>query len=375
MIGFLTPTFWNSTASHVASPPCGDTVGLQGFVESLFPTNGTCLFQTSGTESAPKWVVLTKESLRQSALAVNAHYGISVKDRWLLALPLWHVGGFGILARSFVSGSQVTALEGRWSPEAFVKLAIESRSTLTSLVPTQIFDIVTAGLKAPDSMRIALVGGAALSDEIEQAALKLGWPVRKTYGMTEAASQIASQRFAGGAFEVLSLWDLHTDTNDILTIRGPALAKGYIFQSKDGNWRWSEISETQGLCTRDRVFLSEVCGKRALSFIGREAGNIKILGELVSLNLIQTRIDSLRLSLGITEGDAAVCDVPDRRAGARLVLAFSKIIPKDAERLMNALNKEQRAFEQVQEARQVPTIPRGEMGKIFFELLRASLTS
>jgi acyl-coenzyme A synthetase/AMP-(fatty) acid ligase len=42
---------------------------------------------------------------------------------------------------------------------------------------------------------------------------------------------------------------------------------------------------------------------------------------------------------------------------------------------MNALNKEQRAFEQVQEARQVPTIPRGEMGKIFFELLRASLTS
>ncbi|MFM7605190.1 MAG: AMP-binding protein [Prosthecobacter sp.] len=351
------------------------TNGLRGFVESLFPTDGTCLFQTSGTESDPKWVVLTKQALRQSAAAVNAHYGISARDRWLLALPLWHVGGFGILARSFVSGSQVAALEGKWSPEAFLKLAIESRSTLTSLVPTQIFDIVTAGLKAPDSMRIALVGGAALSDEIEQAALQLGWPVRKTYGMTETASQIASQRIAGGAFEVLGFWDLNTDTNDILTIRGPALAKGYIYQSKCGKWRWSEISETQGLCTRDRVFLSEVCGKRVLSFIGRESGNVKILGEFVSMNLIQMRIDSLRLSLGITEGDAVVCDIPDRRAGARLVLAFSQMPPKDAERLMMALNRELRAFEQLQEARQVTAIPRGRMGKPFFKSLRASLTS
>ena len=373
MTEFLTPTFWESPAAHVALPPGVAVEGLQSFVEARFPNEGTCLFQTSGTEGAPKWVVLTKNGVQRSAQAVNAHFGITATDRWLLALPLWHVGGFGILARAYAAGSQVTALDGKWSPQAFADLAAASKSTLTSLVPTQVFDLVTAGLKAPKPLRVVLVGGAALSTDLEKAALDLGWPVRRTYGMTETASQVASQSIAGGQLEILVLWDLQTDSDGILTIRGPALTKGYISHDEFGNWSWQPISTTDGLRTRDRVSLNEVGGKLVLRFTGREAGTIKVLGEFVSLSQIQEQLESLRLALGISNGDAAVCDVPDERAGARLVLAFSNLSASEAERLMTALNERLRAFETIHEAREVPSIPRGELGKLRLEALRVLL--
>lgn len=372
---FLTPAFWNSPSAHVALPPGAAAQGLQSFVEARFPNEGTCLFQTSGTEGAPKWVVLTKDGMQRSAKAVNAHFGITAADHWLLALPLWHVGGFGILARAYAAGSQVTALQGKWSPQAFTEVASASKSTLTSLVPTQVFDLVTAGLRAPESLRVVLVGGAALSHDLEKAALDLGWPIRRTYGMTETASQVASQSIAGGELEVLSLWDLQTDSEGILTIRGEALAKGYVSAIEPGTWSWQTISADDGLRTQDRVSLSEVGGRLVLRFTGREAGTVKILGEFVSLSQIQERLESLRLALGISHGDAAVCDVPDERAGARLVLAYSNLLPSDAGRLMSALNERLRAFETIHMKREVPAIPRGELGKLRMESLRTLLNA
>lgn len=375
MTTFLTPTFWNNASAHVALPPGVTAKGLQAFVEARFPNEGNCLFQTSGTEGAPKWVVLTKDGVQRSAKAVNAHFGITAADRWLLSLPLWHVGGFGIIARAYAAGCEVTALEGKWDAQAFADLATASKSTLTSLVPTQVFDLVTARLKAPASMRVVLVGGAALSADLEKAALELGWPIRRTYGMTETASQVASQSIAGGDLEVLSLWDLQTDSDGILTIRGPALAKGYIHRDESKSWSWTEISTTDGLRTRDRVSLSEFGGKRVLRFTGREAGTIKILGEFVSLGQIQEQLESLRLALGLSHGDVAVCDLPNERAGARLVLAFSNIPPAEGERLMNALNEDLRAFEKIQQAIQLLSIPRGDLGKLQLESLRKLLSA
>ena len=212
-----------------------------------------------------------------------------------------------------------------------------------------------------------------MSKDLEKAALDLGWPIRRTYGMTETASQVASQSIASSELEVLDLWDLQTDHDGILTIRGPALAKGYVSAGEPGKWSWQAISAGEGLRTRDRVSLNEVGGKLVLCFTGREAGPIKILGEFVSLSQIQERLESLRLALGISHGDAAVCDVPDERAGARLVLAFSHFSKSDAERLMKALNDGLRAFEQILEAREVTAIPRGELGKLRLEPLRTLL--
>jgi O-succinylbenzoic acid--CoA ligase len=366
----LTNEFWNDGNVWVAEQertPEGSSLADLAMHELKIPDG--CFFQTSGSEGRRKWVGLTKDAMLASAKAVNAHFGITGRDHWLLALPTHHVGGFGVLARAFLSGSKVTKLDEKWTAGAFARLCEQSGATLASLVPTQVFDLVAARLAAPKPMRVALVGGGAMSADLEQAALALGWPVRRTYGMTETASQVASQTAEGGEMEVLPIWTLSTDADGVLTVRGEALAKGYATQ-ENGEWRWEPISAETGLRTRDRVSLHRDGTQNFLRFVGRDSGIVKILGELVALGPIQQQIEALRLKLGLHGGDAAVCDLPDARKESRLVLVVSGISAGDAARLQNGLNKLLRPFEQIAEVCEVPCIPRGELGKVRAEELR-----
>jgi len=69
---------------------------------------------------------------------------------------------------------------------------------------------------------------------------------------------------------------------------------------------------------------------------------VKILGELVALGPIQERIDALRLQLGLLQGDAAVCDVPDARKEHALVLVVSGMSDAHTSRLQQSLNAQLR---------------------------------
>ncbi len=371
----IKPEFWSTGGVWIGqSDPTEDGSALAGFASCELQAHHMCFFQTSGTEGRRKWVGLTKESLLISAKAVNAHFDITKRDHWLLALPIHHVGGFGVLARAFVSDSAVTRLDGKWDAAMFARTCAEAGATLASLVPTQVFDLVAAKLSAAKSMRVVLVGGGAMSSELEQAALQLGWPVRRTYGMTETASQVASQTTEGGEMEVLPIWDLSTDDDGALTVRGEALAKGYALQ-ENGKWRWEPISAEAGLRTRDRVSLHQEGTRRFLRFVGRESGIVKILGELVALGPIQERLEVLRLEMGLHTGEAVVCDVPDARMGAHLVLAVNGLSNMDAARLQKGLNETLRPFEQIKEVLNLTLIPRGELGKVRGEELRRLLIS
>lgn len=369
----LSDEFWKDSAVWIAEPQrSSEGASLACFAGNELRTEGWCFFQTSGTEGQRKWVGLTKEALLRSAHAVNAHYGITAGDHWLLALPTHHVGGFGILARAFVCGSSVTRLEGKWDAKIFTRRCEDVGATLSSLVPPQVFDLVAARISAPSSMRVVLVGGGALSEDVELAALQLGWPVRRTYGMTETASQVASQKTVDGGMVVLPIWSVRTDAKSVLTVRGDALAKGYAIL-REGKWHWEPISIEEGLRTRDRAILMDENGSQTLRFVGREVGIVKILGELVSLRPIQERIDSLRLKLGLTEGDAVVCDVPDGRKESRLVFAVSGMSQDQAETLRKGLNESLRPLERVDETRMIREIPRGELGKVRLAELRLLL--
>ena len=369
----MTAEFWDGDKTHVALPPGQGADSLLEFVETESGRRGWCLFQTSGSESQAKWVALTKSALLISARAVNAHFHVTKQDRWLIALPTWHVGGFGILARCFVGGNAFTVLEGKWHAVSFSERCEQDEITLASLVPTQVFDLVAAQLTAPESLRAVLVGGGVLSPEIARAARELGWPLCATYGMTETASQVASARPSrGGELEVLPIWRVDTDEDGVLTVRGEALASGYVIEDGD-RWRWEPISPGQGLRTRDRVELVADGARQLLRFVGREAGMVKILGELVALGPIQQQLDRLRLQLGLHQSDAAIVDVPDARQDARLLMAVSGVGDADAERLRLGLNRELRVFEQVPRAVFLPAIPRGDLGKVRLQDLRVAV--
>lgn len=368
--------FWSSEANHVALNPHhrADSAGLEEFAAEL-GLHGMCFFQTSGSEGSPKWVALPKEAFLISGQSVNAHFEVKAEDRWLVALPVHHVGGFAIHARAHLSGSGLVQGYSRWQPDAFVEICNHEGITLVSLVPTQVHDLVRNRHHAPPDLRVAIIGGGALSMELAAAAKALGWPVFQTFGMTEAASQIATEpyqerRLASDdlALEVLPHWQVRTDSDGRLLLRGAALARGYALRSEKGIWSWRSIGDE--LVTRDIVSLCTCGNRHFLRFVGRESGFVKILGELIHLAPLQARIDALSLVHGLALPPVIV-SVPDPRRESRLVLVAECAVGAGLIEPFNAITE---PLCQISEAVLVSGIPRTSLGKVDASSLQTCLS-
>lgn len=367
--------FWNSRAHHIATPPhqAGTATGLEAWAVAQ-GLEGLCFFQTSGSEGQPKWVALSKAAFLTSAAAVNAHFTVTAADRWLIALPLHHVGGFAIVARAYLSGSAIVQDTTRWQPAAFVETCARQGITLVSLVPTQVHDLVQQQLPCPASLRAAIIGGGGMSPDLAAAAKKLGWPVFQSYGMTEAGSQIATRPWLATQeapgddwLEVLPHWQTSVDAEGRLILSGPALAQGYALQEADGTWRWQSIGDS--LTTRDLVELSTAGGRRWLRFVGRESGFVKILGELVHLAPLQARLEALALQQNWARLPVIVA-LPDARRESRLVLVTET---PDTADLLAAFHALTPAFCHISEVVCLPQIPRSPLGKVNHSALTAML--
>jgi o-succinylbenzoate---CoA ligase len=363
--------FWTSPTSHVALNPHrpSDAAGLMDFALKQ-GWQSKCFFQTSGSEGLPKWVCLSKAAFLISAQAVNAHFEVTAADRWLIALPLHHVGGFSIAARAFLSGSSQVQQVERWQPQVFVQLCEREQITLVSLVPTQVHDLVVASLSCPPRVRAVIVGGGGMSQALAESARALGWPVFQSYGMTEAASQIATQPRdypEEKGLEVLPHWQVSTDAEGHLLLSGAALAEGYLSRDPEGGWTWSEISKV--FTTRDLVRLGESRQRQFLHFIGRESGVIKILGELVHLAPLQARLDEIMLAEG-SASSAVIVALPDARREMKLVFVTDS---DHGESWLRRYNEGLDSLVQISEIRRIPHIPRTELGKVDVMALKAGL--
>lgn len=372
--------FWKADTVFFAVNPRlpDDTDGILSFVVEREETSNLIYFQTSGSEGIPKWVGLSRAAFLASARSVNEHLESTSQDRWLITLPLHHVGGFSILARCHESGAKFFHMKERWSVDRFIAHCLQATVTLTSLVPTQVFDIVQANLHAPPGLRAVVVGGGALAKHIGLRAVELGWPVLQSYGMTEACSQIATEPldhlytgFDPDSLEVLGGWDLQTDDQGTLTVRGPALASGYLVK-RDGAWFWEPISADRGLVTRDRVRHWEHGTRKFLKFLGRESSFVKVLGELVNVAALQERLEELIVGAGEALGSVVIFPMADERKETRLLLAGT--LPfQQLESLRARFNEKSPGHERLHESREISKMPRTALGKLDMGALSALL--
>ncbi len=336
------------------------------------------LFATSGSLSGPKLVCLSKEALLASAEAVNAHLECGMRDRWANSLPAFHVGGFGLWARAYVAGGCVVLAGGKWDAARFVEECEREDVTVTSLVPAQVFDVVALGKRAPERLRAVVVGGGTLDAVLGQRARELGWPVLASYGMTETASQVATQGLAEVAepFDVacglplVPSWEVRCDVGDpaAVRVRGGALFSGYL-ANRGGHWRFEEAALEEGGWF-DTGDVGSMNGAGRLRVQGRRARVVKVLGELVDLDRLEGIARELAgATLG---GEVAVMAKPDERAGHRVVLITGTGISEaEGEALSAAFNAEVAPFERVSEVTRVAKLPRGALGKIAYGSLGA----
>ena len=322
-------------------------------------------FETSGTGGEPKWIALSKDALLASAEAVNLHLDVCASSRWGLALPVHHVGGFGVAARAFAAGCAFHEFEARWQASAFAGWISAREITHTSLVPTQVFDLVAAGLKAPCSLRAIVVGGGHLDVGTGRAARALGWPVLASYGMTEAASQIATQELHSLAsiyqpvpIPLLPVWRAGVSADSTLRIAGPALFSGTLLR-ENGVWTFIRRS-SEWYQTSDRVELES----RNLTPAGRTDMQVKVLGELVSLEDIERELVYLS-DMALPPSSFAVVAIPDPRRGNILVPVFEQSVDRMlVESVINRYALTAPGYKRLQPPRRIEKLPRGPLGKV-----------
>ena len=143
---------------------------------------------TSGTTRAPRPVELTFGNIAAHIRAAGAVLGTDANERWLCPLPLSHVGGLMILARSAAAASTVV-LEP-FDAEGTARQLQEGDITLASLVPTMLARILDAGGRPGPRLRRVLLGGGPCPPALLRRAVDAGYPVSQTYGLTEACSTV-----------------------------------------------------------------------------------------------------------------------------------------------------------------------------------------
>lgn len=361
--------FWASRAGRMLVPPRLEREGAE--LERLLGQRSLIVFATSGSGGTPKWVGLRREALVASAEAVNAHLAVTANDIWMLALPLYHVGGFGVAARAYAAGCGLKRIAGKWNAMRFADELGEAGATLTSLVPAQVHDLVACGLRAPESLRAVVVGGGRL-DEIEgQEARELGWPLLQSYGMTEAASQIATAAldsleddFLAAPLPVLPHWECRVGAGGRLQLRGRALFEAYL-DRRDGALVEARPVDAEGwFRTSDLGELSAA----GLTVTGRADRQVKILGELVDVQALE---DELR-SHTADGTEVQIVPVPDDRRGWRLVPVLGRAGAEAAD-LVEALNERLDGFARLDPPRLLEQLPRTPLGKVDADRLRAEI--
>lgn len=201
--------------------------------------NHAAIILTSGSTGQEKGVLLSYGALYYNALGSNENIKLAPGDRWLLSLPLFHVGGLGILFRSFIAGAAVVVPQEN-EKEALEDSISTNRVTHVSLVSTQLLRLMnqleasSASCRDFSHLKAVLLGGSGFPGTLIQKALSLNLPIHTSYGLSEMASQVtttppgaqAEKLFTSG--KLLAHRDLMIDKNDEICVKGKTLFKGYV---------------------------------------------------------------------------------------------------------------------------------------------------
>lgn len=356
----------------------GEDAGDGPRISSADLPRDAVVFPTSGSTGAATYIVQTLGSLEAAARTVNAWLDLGPGDVFLCPLPLGHVGGFGMWLRSKCAGARFVWEEARWDAQKFVQRAREESATVVSLVPTQVHDLVQAGLACPPGLRRAVVGGGHLRSELESESRQLGWPVLGSFGMTETCGQIATERPdlpdpGPGWLPVIDGWEVDIHSDGLLKARGPGLLAGKL-ECREGGWHLAAgPRDGSWFITEDRAEIREFAGRKWLRPRGRRDDAIKIRGELVSLAAATCEIEGLARGLGLPPTSVAVIDRPDPRAGARLVLVGEPLAADRLPVLAELFNRRAPAYARIEESLLVALLPRSPLGKLRRAALREML--
>ena len=213
------------------------------------PDDIALVLHTSGTTSAPKIVPLTQTNICSSARHISDALALANSDRCLNVMPLFHIHGLvGALLSSIASGASVICTSG-FDSALFPGWLKDYAPTWYTAVPTihqAVLDLSRGNSQevATSKLRLIRSSSAALPPSVmADLETAYGIPVIESYGMTEAAHQMASNPLppgdrkpgsvgmaSGPEVSVMDERDALLPAEEVgeVVIKGPNVTAGYL---------------------------------------------------------------------------------------------------------------------------------------------------
>jgi o-succinylbenzoate---CoA ligase len=263
------------------------------------------VIETSGSTGRPKRVVLSREAMRESALATLTRLG--GPGRWVLNLPPTYVAGVQVLYRCVVARTEPVITDD--------VAAAAAPGRYVSLVPTQLVRL-RASWPRLAGYDAVLVGGGPLRRSVRAEAEAAGVRVVQTYGMSETCGGCV---YDGVPLDGVAV---KIDQDGGVLVTGAVLFDGY-----DGQPDRTAASMRDGwLVTHD---VGRIDHDGRLEILGR-SDDVVVSGGV--------KVPALAIEHALAEHpavkDVHVVGVPDEEWGERLVAVVVTSVPGPEEGLL-----------------------------------------
>jgi malonyl-CoA/methylmalonyl-CoA synthetase len=339
------------------------------------------LVYTSGTTGVSKGAILTHDNFAVNAANLIQAWRITSADRFLLALPLFHVHALGNGLHCWLfSGCRMRLLE-RFEHEKAAAELLDFRPTLFFGVPT----IYVRLLETPPEtaseigrrMRLFVSGSAPLPAQVlEDFRARFGHTILERYGMTETIMNISNpyegeRRPGSVGFPLPGVQvrivdpegrDVPDGETGELYLRGPNVFSGY--------WRRDDATRA---AFADGWFKTGDLGQRSADGYYTLSGRRSDLIIAGGFNIYPREIEEF-LTEQPEVAEAAVVGEPDRVRGE---VPVAYIVPRgefSAELLEARCRENLASFKCPRRFIVVDKLPRNALGKVQKHLLRTAVT-
>jgi O-succinylbenzoic acid--CoA ligase len=290
---FLELLTFSKDKIETANTPPWETE-LYRFIINWLNDNEFIVQHSSGTTGKTKEIRLYKQSMITSAANTCSYFKLKKGQTALLCLPVTYIAGKMMVVRSIVGELNLQVV----APDSMPDFSSIPVVDFCAMVPLQVINLLN-NRNAFLPVKKLIIGGAAISPELENQLQQIPTAVYATYGMAETCSHIAIRRLNGPdrqeAYHALPGVTVTHDERGCLVIAA--------------TWLPAQIN------TNDLVTFT---GTDAFTWLGRydnliNSGGIKTVPEEVEAMI-----------MACTTLECIVIGLPDDKLGQKLVFVFEQ---------------------------------------------------